>query len=154
MADYAPEYTKKERLKIVLMHLACTIPVILIAKLWFLPWFNEYADNAHCYDYDYFTGTQVVLYSIFIGIPISFALLIFAIEGTRSLRVIRLGQNPLPGEKVFRPTKYSYGFRARVKPVAVLLLIAGMTGVGVKGIFTVDKVLIDSDYSHDQCVEL
>lgn len=107
MADYAPEFTEKEKFKIVLMHLAWTIPIVLIAKLLFFPWFNEYADAAHCYDYDYFTGTQVLLYSIFSGIPISFTLLVFAIDGTRSFRVIRRGQNPLPGEKVFHAAKYS-----------------------------------------------
>ena len=151
MSDYAPEYTKIERLRIIAKHLAWAIPTVAIFKLWFFPWFSEYADNAHCYDYGYFSGTQLALYSVYVGIPIVAALLVFAIEGIRSLRVMRLGQSPLPGEKVFSPTKYKFGFRARVRPAIVLLMLLGMLSLGVYGISFVEKIVTDSDYSLDGC---
>ena len=152
MSEFAPEYTKPEKLRIFALHLAWAIPVFIIAKFWLMPWFDEYADRAHCYDYGFVTGTQLVLYAGFVGIPISFALIIFAFEGIRSLRVIRLGQNPLPGEKVFRTTKYKYGVRARVQPVIVLLLFAALLGLSVKGMFSVDEIAAEIDSPRGDCL--
>jgi len=151
MSKLAPEYTSQEALRVLAFHLVWAVPVVVIAKLWFIPWFAEYADRAHCYDYGFITGTQLILYAGFVGIPITFAMIVFAFEGIRSLKVIRLGQDPLLGEKVFRTTKIRYGLRAGVQSVIVLLLLAGLLGLSVKGLFFVDEIVADIAPSADDC---
>jgi len=51
-----------------------------------------------------------MFYGLFVGLPLTFALLILLIllfEGARAVTMIRLGQSPLLNEKVFKPTQYS-----------------------------------------------
>lgn len=151
MSEYAPEYTKKERFVVLAKHSAWAIPLFIAIKLWFLPWFESYAKNAHCYEYTYFTGTHVVFYFVFVAIPIGVALAIFAIEGARCLKVIRLGQSPLPGEKVFKRTKFKYGAKAKFRPYAELLILLLLVGLGVRGIFWANDIIYHPDNDPAPC---
>ena len=147
MSEYAPEYTKRERLAFAVKSLALAVPIFAFLKFSFFPWFEIYSKSAHCYDYEYFTGTHLVFYFIFVLIPIGSAMIIFAITGRRLIAVIRLGQYPLPGEKVFQPTKYKYGWMAKVQPFLALLILVFMVGLGIRGIFWANEVV---DKVHDQ----
>jgi len=151
MSEYAPEYTKKERVVLVAKHMAWAIPLVAATKMWFFPWFGAYAERAHCYDYGYVTGTHLVFYFVFVAIPIGSALAIFSIEGVRSLKIIRLGQNPLPGEKVLRKTKYKYGVKAKIQPYIVLLVLVFLLGLGIKGIFWANDIIYDPNNKQLVC---
>jgi hypothetical protein len=82
-----------------------------------------------------------VFYFVFVVLPIGSALTIFAIEGRRCIKVIQVGQNPLPNEKVLRKTKYRYGARAKIQPYAVFLILLFMVGLGVRGIFWANEII-------------
>ena len=151
MSEYAPEYTKKERLLIIAKLSSWGLPLVLATQFWFLPWFEEYAKISHCLDYGYFTGTHVVFYFTFVAIPIAAALTLFAIEGPRSFKVIRLGQNPLPKEKVLKKTKYKYGRSAKFKPYAFLLLLLFMIGLGVRGVFLANDIIYNPENNLPPC---
>ena len=133
--DYAPEYTKKERIVFVLKIMAWAIPLFVIAEFWFFDWLAEYSKNANCYNYGDINGVHLVFYGLFVFMPLSFATIIFLTEGRRSIKVIKLGQNPLPNEKVFRPTKYKYGIAAKVQPIGMFTAILFLTGLSVWGGF-------------------
>lgn len=147
MSEYAPEYTTKERVIFLAKHLAWAIPLVAATQFWFFPWFEEYAENAHCYDYGSFTGTHVVFYFVFVAIPIGSALTIFAIEGARSIKVLKLGQSPLPGEKVFSRTKYKYDLKATLAPCALLLTLVFLVGLGIRGIFWANEIIYNASNS-------
>jgi Flp pilus assembly protein protease CpaA len=83
---------------------------------------------------------QLLLYGVFVGAPLSCALVILLLEGRRSYKVIRIGQNPLPGEKVLRKTKYRYGVAARVQPAALFAIMALLVGVSIWGSFQAQKL--------------
>lgn len=151
MSEYAPEYTTKERVAFLVKHLAWAIPLFAATKLWFLPWFESYAKNAHCYEYGYFTGTHVVFYFVFVVIPIGSAIAVFAAEGSRSVKVIRLGQSPLPGEKVFKRTKYKYGAKAKIKPYICLAVVIYFAFLGVRGVFWENEIIYDPSRSPPPC---
>ena len=85
------------------------------------------------------------------AIPIGSALAIFSIEGVRSLKIIRLGQNPLPGEKVLRKTKYKYGVKAKIQPYIVLLVLVFLLGLGIKGIFWANDIIYDPNNKQLVC---
>lgn len=141
MSKYAPEYTKKERLFLLAKHMAWAIPLVLLTQFYFFPWFENYAEQAHCYAYGDLTGVHLVFYFVFVALPIGSALVLLAIEGPRAIKVLRLGQNPLPHEKVLRKTKYTYGRRAKVKPIIFLLLIVFMLALGVQGIYWANEMI-------------
>lgn len=146
MSEFAPEYTKKEKLIILLKHLTWATPLILATQYLFFPWFTEFADQSHCYQYAGYSGTELMFYGLFVGLPLTFALLILLFEGARAVTIIRLGQSPLPNEKVFKPTQYSYGVRARIKPIFVLLIIVFLIGLSIKGLFSAQQLVSSLDF--------
>ena len=139
MSEYAPQYTKKERFVLLLKMLAWVIPVYIAMKFWFFDWLAEYAANANCHKYGTITGVHLIFYGIFVFVPLSFALAIFLVEGKRCLKIIKLGQNPLPNEKVFRPTKYKYGAAAKAQPIVIMASIIALLGLSIWGGFQAHK---------------
>lgn len=140
MDEFAPLYTTRERVDLVLKILAVAAPVYLLAQFWFFPWLQDYASFANCHSYGNINGVQLLMYGVFVLIPLSLALLIWLLEGKRCLRIFRLGQNPLPGEKVLRKTRYRYGRAAMIQPFVILLAIAVLIGASVWGGFQAEKI--------------
>ncbi len=141
MNEFAPEYSKKEKVLLMLKHIAWAIPLILIAKLVFFPWFENYVNNAHCYKYGNITGTEVVFYGLLVGLPLSLVGLLLLLEGSNCIRILQLAQSPLPGEKVFKPTKYVYGFRAKLKPLFIFIVLVLLVGLSINGIYLAKKII-------------
>ena len=107
MNEYAPEYSKKERINFLLKHMLWALPLYIVTDFWFFDWLSEFLNNSNCYYLWGLTGTHIVFYSLFVGIPLSLLLVILALEGPRSIKIIKLGQNPLPNEKVFKKQNIS-----------------------------------------------
>ncbi|MES2820043.1 MAG: hypothetical protein V4812_13765 [Pseudomonadota bacterium] len=141
MQHYAPLYNTRERVRLSLITLAWVVPLIAAGQLLFLPWLRGYAALAHCQDYGVFTGVQALFYGVCVGLPLLFAVTLLAVMGRRSLRIIRLGQCPLPHEKVLRPTPYRYGFRARLMGYIPLALIAAMLALSVHGCSVANQII-------------
>ncbi len=128
MNHYAPEYTKRERLLAVAKTTAWAIPLFGLTQFWFLPKFSEYAENAHCYVYGDITGLHLVMYFVFVAVPLLPATFLAILEGPRAIRVIKGGQYPLPGEKVYLKTKYVYGTRARLRSYILIFCQVNQPG--------------------------
>ncbi|WP_372635739.1 hypothetical protein [Alcanivorax jadensis] len=154
MAEWAPQYSKAERIRLLLFHAAWAVPLFLLTEFFFFPWFERYLETAHCHRYGAFNGLELVLYGLFIGLPLGLALLVLAIEGRHSFQILRLGQLPLPGEKVFRPTRYVYGHRARIKPLIFFLLVVFLCGVSVQGFFWADAMIGELSPDVSRCLGL
>ena len=145
MHKFAPEYTTKERISFIIKALLWAAPLVSVTKLWFFPWFKNYAENAYCYDYGYFTGVHVVFYGTLVFMPLMFAVVFFMVDGRRSLKVIKLGQNPLPEEKVFKETAYSYGAKAKVKPFISLSFIVFLVLFSIYGYFSATDIILSAE---------
>lgn len=141
MPDFAPEYSKKERVIIILKIFLWAIPLFVFLKLIALPWFDSFAKTAHCFSLGNITGIQIVFYSVFVVLPVSLALMVALIIGPREFRVWKLGQDPLPGEKVFRPTRYVFGWKAKIKPLIFLGITLFFVGLGVRGVFWANDLI-------------
>lgn len=144
MAEFAPLYSTRERILIALKVLAVATPVYLAGYYWMFPRLRLYAITANCDRFGAVNGLQLLSYGLFAGVPLAMALLVWLIAGPRSLRVWRLGQNPLPGERVLRRTRYRYGAAARVWPLAVLAIIALLAGIAIRGGFEARALLRDT----------
>lgn len=147
MSEFAPEYSKKERFVIIIKHLIWVVPLMLATQYLFFPWFERFVPNSHCYKYGWVTGTDIVFYGLFVGLPLLFALLLLLMEGSRVVKIIQLGQSPLPGEKVFKATKYTYGYRAKIKPFILFLVVMFFLGLSIKGVFSAKQVTNNIDLS-------
>lgn len=143
MTQYAPEYTKQEKINFLCKHLLWLVPLVCIGEFWFFDWLHAYASRANCEQYGEYTGVHVLMYALFVGMPISFAIVVMLTEGKRSLKVLRLGQNPLPDEKVFKKTAYKYGMPAKVQPIVVFCCIAAFIAIAVWGVFQAEKMTQD-----------
>lgn len=135
MNEYAPVYTTRERIVNALKLMAWILPFYLVAELWFFDWLADYSRNANCYNYGNINGVHLIFYGIFFLMPLLFAVVLLLIEGKRSIKILKLGQNPLPNEKVLVPTKYKYGSAAKVQPFVFFSVIIFIIGLSIWGGF-------------------
>ncbi|MDH3221445.1 MAG: hypothetical protein OEO19_18085 [Gammaproteobacteria bacterium] len=112
----------------------------LLAQFWLLERIASYVQIANCRQYGDLNGMQLLLYAIFVIAPLSLAAIILLLEGRRCIRVLRIGQNPLPGEKVLRKTRYKYGNAARIQPLVLFALILIFVGFAFWGSFQAEKI--------------
>lgn len=111
--EYAEEYTGPERLMLLLKGLAIAVPLFVAFQYWFMPWLVAFAKVSHCHQYLGQSGTAWVMYGVFVGPIVLFALLV-GLPGVRGgLRVLRDGQYPPKGAKVFRRTRIRTGRAAK-----------------------------------------
>ena len=141
MSEFAPLHSLRERITIALKLSAVAVPVYLAGFYWLFPRLQEYAQIANCDRFGPVSGLQLLVYGVFSGIPLSMALLIWLIEGSRSIRVWKLGQSPLPGEKVLRKTRYRYGAAARLRPATVFAMLLLLIGAAVWGGIRADRLI-------------
>lgn len=105
-------YTPRERIRFVAFGVAAGLLAIGISKLWFFPWLHEFATSAPCRTVFGRSGTAVLLYGVFVGLPVFAALVVAATLGLRGIRILRDGRVPPRGEKSFRLTRIRRGGHA------------------------------------------
>ena len=140
---YSPEYTQKEKVSMVIKYGSWMLLFYLCFQYYFLPWLSNYAGSTHCYNYggSYISGAHFIWYGIFTLLPLSIAFSLFLLEGRRSIKILKIGQNPLPNEKMFQSTKYKYGFSAKMQPLGLLLIILLLIILSVWGSFQVPELI-------------
>lgn len=152
MAGWAPQYSTGERVRLLLFHAAWALPVFLLTQFVFFPWFDRYLETAHCQQYGSLNGLELVFFGMFVGLPLGLALIVLALEGRRSYCTLMLGQSPLPGEKVFRPTRYVHGLRARLRPLLFFLVVLFLVAVSVWGYFQAASLMRELSPDWQQCL--
>ncbi|EKF73185.1 hypothetical protein A11A3_14972 [Alcanivorax hongdengensis A-11-3] len=138
MTHWAPQYTRAERWRLLLLHGAWALPLLLVTQSLFFPWFEGYVRTAHCRQYLLagqwpVTGLQLVVFGLFVGLPALLTLTVLALEGRRSYRALMLAQFPPPGEKVWRRTAYLYGGKARLRAGLFFAMVLLLVGLCVQG---------------------
>ena len=155
MSDHAPLYSKRERIRIALKLAAIVLPLYLLGHFWLHPAIEQYSTYANCYRYGEVNGVEVVMYGVFVGLPLSCALLVGLLFGRRSLRIVHAGQDPLPGEKVLRKTRYRYGKMAWLTPISTVIFMLYFVGLGAWGATQAEQISRDpTPCSEQQKLEL
>lgn len=136
--EYAPMYSKSERKIILIKGFSFLVPAYVFMEYWFFPKMTEYASEANCHIYGAFTGVHVVFYGTFVGIPLlSFFMLSPLLINT--IKVLKVGQYPLPGEKVMQLTKYRYGILARLQASLGAILVCSFLVIAIWGVGAANK---------------
>ncbi len=147
MSEFAPLYSKKERLVHLLKIASWGVPLVVISNWYLIPNMTRYIQVAHCDQILGFNGLTATFYLLFSIIPALFGMTLLAIEGPRALKVFKVGQSPLPGEKVLRKTRYQYGWKAKVKPTIMMFVVGVFFCIAVFGHFVIQDLMADFDKS-------
>lgn len=122
--ELAPEYTKSEKLRFIVIEVIAGVVIIAVGKLLFSPWLAEFAKSADCHTYLGVSGGAWLMYGVFVGLPALCAILVTILCGPRGYKTLRQGQMPPIGQKVFRPTPIRRGAKARVMGALQLVFVA------------------------------
>ena len=140
-AKYAEQYTTRERVRLVAIALGVVLPLMGVAELWALPALEEFAEASYCYEWYGVSGTAVLIYGVFVGLPVLGALIIGMPEAYYGIRMIRTKQNPPPGTKVMTRTKIRRGRRAVAVGYANLLPLVFFVGLAIWSEGQAEKIL-------------
>lgn len=144
--EFAPEYTKRERIRILVIYTTIGLILVAVGELSFFAWLGEFSKTANCHSYFGINGERLLVFGVFVGIPLLFATTIAAIFGTRGVRILRQGRTPPKGEKVFRPTPIQRGPKARTAGVIQLLIVLFAFAVVIYSAFQAQAFTSDSHW--------
>lgn len=131
--EYAPQYTFKERLR----HIAVLLPIgaglYLAYEWWFLPNLRAFSDHAVCEVVFGVSGLSILLYGLFVFMPLSFGIVTAGVYLPTAVRSIKTQRYPPLGKKVYRPTRIKTGRRAVASALAPLVIAVVFIGIAVWG---------------------
>ena len=113
LPEFAEEHSLPDKIRLLVIYLAVGAAAVFAAKAWLFPAIREFAGSAHCREVLGFSGVSVLFYGLFVAMPLSLALVVGLTMGRRGYRILRDGQMPPIGEKVFRPTRIERGRKAK-----------------------------------------
>lgn len=125
----APERSLREKLALLLLGLLAGLGALWFKQAVLLPWVAELAAAPPARRYWGLPGPTLLSHLLFVGLPLLAALPSLALLW-RGGRILRSGQVPPPGERVFRRTRIRRGARARwvgyahLLPTPLLLALA------------------------------
>lgn len=122
--EYADEYSESEKRRFVLTGIIAGALLVAIGKMWFFPWLHEFSDTAACRTVFGVRGIEILFYGLFVGFPLTLAIIIGLGFGRRGYRILKEGQAPPSGEKVFRKTRIVRGAKAKLAGSILLLAVA------------------------------
>lgn len=131
--EFAPEYSTRERWRLVGLYSLLMLAVYGASKLWLLPRLAWFAANSQCQYVFGVSGTAVLFYGLFVGLPLGAAVLYAAFTVGISVRTIRSLQYPPPGQKVLRRTRVRKGRPAIALALAPLWVVASLCGLAAWG---------------------
>lgn len=143
--EYAEQYTTRERVKHIGIALGIVVPLVLAAELWAFPALRDFADRSYCYEWKGVNGTTLLMYGVFVGLPLGSALVMGVPAALFGARIIRDKQMPPHGQKVFKRTKIRRGRLAVAAGWAHMLPLVFFIGLARWGEIQADKLLADFD---------
>ena len=146
-AEYAEQYSTRERVKLIAVALGIFGPLVLATELWVFPALREFADTSYCYEWLGVNGTTLLMYGLFVGLPLGNALAIGVPAAVFGTRIIRDKQFPPCGQKVFKRTRIRRGRLATAIGWAHQLPLVFFIGVAAWGEVQAGKLLTDFDPS-------
>ncbi len=117
MDEFAPEYTKTEKIRLVFGRYIWIILTLFIIHIWIFTSYARFVDNSACEKFGPLLGAELVLYGLYVGMPMLIGVPCLIYGYLRGKKIITQGQDPLRGEKVWKRRPYVYGWRAHIETV-------------------------------------
>ncbi len=141
MEEQAPEYTRKEKIGLVFGRYIWIFLVFLVIHVWIFPGYENFVDDSLCKNFGPFLGAEIVLYGLYVAMPFLVGVPFLVFGYLRARKVIQKGQDPLPGEKVWKARTYVYGWRAHIRYSCALLAFCFLFSVAVYNMVSYDEVI-------------
>ncbi|WP_274883780.1 hypothetical protein [Vibrio harveyi] len=121
MKEYAPQYSKKQKIiRVVIAGVFCILAGVLF-KLKGEPLLQAVAEAPECYEVFGMSGFELLVHILFFWMPLSVFLLSAVLMLPLGVRGLIEGQFPPKGVKVFRPTAIQRGKLGTLKSLVHLL---------------------------------
>jgi len=133
-AEFAEMYGKRERIRFVVAGVGVGVVLAAASKAWFFLWLREFSESAPCREVFGLNGALALYFGLFAGLPLLAALCIGLTLGRRGYRILKDGQVPPIGEKVFRPTRIERGAKAKLVGWIQLLCAAPALALAIWGL--------------------
>ncbi|HDM8132406.1 TPA: hypothetical protein P0E15_001944 [Vibrio harveyi] len=121
MKEYAPQYSKKEKIIRVAIAGVFGLLVGVLFKLEGEPLLQAVAEAPECYEVFGMQGLELLVHILFFWMPLSVFLLSAVLMLPLGVRGLIEGQFPPKGVKVFRPTAIQRGKLGTLKSLVHLL---------------------------------
>lgn len=122
MKEYAPQYSKKEKIiRVAIAGVFCVLVGVLF-KLEGEPLLQAVVEAPECYQMFGMSGLELLVHILFFWMPLSVFLLSAVLMLPLGVRGLIEGQFPPKGVKVFRPTVIQRGKLGMFKSLIHLLL--------------------------------
>ncbi|EKM14241.1 hypothetical protein VCHENC01_1241 [Vibrio harveyi] len=121
MKEYAPQYSKKEKIiRVTIAGVFCVLVGVLF-KLKGEPLLQAVVEAPECYEVFGMSGLELLVHMLFFWMPLSVFLLTAVLMLPLGVRGLIEGQFPPKGVKVFRPTVIQRGKLGTLKSLIHLL---------------------------------
>ncbi len=124
--SYAELYTKEERNSLLRRYALIIVLVMLPGYIWGLPELEFFMRTAHCQTIAGVHGLVVLMYGMYAGLPLLFAVVLQLVLTWQAYRIIRDRQSPPKNVKVFYKTRVYTGREAVMRGVFMILIIPAM----------------------------
>ncbi|MDH0030471.1 MULTISPECIES: hypothetical protein [unclassified Acinetobacter] len=104
MSEYAPQYTFKERVKIIALHSLWVLPILFLF-ISILYWIESIIFWAACFPFGY----EILFYGVMVVFPLIASTVLLFIWWRDCFPVFLFKQYPAPHKKTIRKIKYYYG---------------------------------------------
>lgn len=138
--EYAPQYSARERWLHALIGIGSAAVILAVCKWWAFPELRMFAQTAHCRTILGIPGTSVLMYGVFVGLPLAASISIAAFVAPLAIRSIRMREYPPPGVKVHGKVKVRKGPSARLAVIRDLLAPVALGCIAVWGGFQASEL--------------
>jgi hypothetical protein len=152
--EFAPEYSREERIKHVLLGLAIGLLVIFACNFVLFPRLLMLADRAHCQTVFGISGVAVVMSLVFVALPLAFAASLGAFVIPRAVAAIRARQYPAPGRKVSGKVEIRRGRRAVLLACFDIAYIGLFVAIAAWGSFQAADISRTAAHTRMDCVRV
>ena len=152
--EYAPTYSREERIRNVLIGLAIGGVVIFSCNFVLFPKLLMLVNRAECQTVFGVPGVAMVLWMVFVGLPLACALSVGAFVVPRAVAAIRARQYPAPGRKVTRRTLIRRGRAAVLLGWLELSFIGFFIAIAIWGGFQADTLSRQAAHTQMDCVRV
>jgi hypothetical protein len=149
--EYAPLYTRSERLRFAIPGLVLGATLILLGKYWLSPWFSQFVASAPCSNVMGVRAVVILWYGLFVALPLFGSLLVGYALGMHGYRILRDGQAPPLNQKVFRPTRIMRGSVAKRIGYLQLFAFVPFLVIATWGSFQAADLVKQKTYQPAKC---
>lgn len=152
--EFAPQYTREERVKYQVMAAAIAGTVVLVCNFVVFPQLLMLARHVECQGVYGFSGVGAVVWMAFVGLPLACGIAAGVFIIPRAVAALRARQYPAPGRKVVHQVRIRHGREAVLHAGLELALVAFFFSIAAWGAFQADAIARMAAHTQMDCVRV